>query len=360
MTDSESIIGAAARAHGAVMTESEGMAIVGHFGDPAAEYRHLCAGAALVDLSLEGVVRLDGGDRGDFLQGMLSNDIKARVVGQGCRALVLTDQGKVVADVTALVDEDAVVLVGAATGVAAAVPALERYIVADDVELHPSGASEHVFGLFGPDAATVLVGRGVSTPPVDDYDHVSVDAHEGPIRIVRVPGPGVGGYLCVMPTAGAVAWWSGVVESGAAQPVGYEAHELLRIESGVARLGRDVTSDTLALETPFEDAISFQKGCYLGQEIVERVTARGKVNRRLVGILLVGGAAESPAPRPNDKLLVGDREVGWITSAAWSWDRGQFVGLGYVRRQHCEPGTTLDVHMQDGIAPATVSALPFA
>jgi len=359
VTNSESIIGAPARTHGAVMTEIEGVAIAAHFGDPAAEYRRLGQGAAIVDLSLDGVMRVDGGDRCDFLQGMMSNDIKARVAGQGCRAFVLTDQGKVVADVATLVDEDAVVLLGAATGVAAAVPALERYIVADDVEVKASGKTEHVFGLFGPDAASSLAALGLPTLPVSEYDHAVVAVDEGPIRVVRVPAPGVGGYLCVVPTAGAVAWWSRVVASGVAGPVGHEAHELWRIESGVARYGRDVTGDTLALETPFEGAISFQKGCYLGQEIVERVTARGKVNRRLVGILLAGGQSQTSVPRPGDRLLIGEREVGWITSAAWSWDRGRFVALGYLRREHLEPGTTLEAHMADGIVPATVSALPF-
>ena len=359
MTDSESIIGVVARAHGAVMTEIEGMAIAARFGDPAEEYRRLREGAAIVDLSLDDVMRVRGGDRCDFLQGMMSNDIKAREAGQGCRALVLTDQGKVVADVATLVDEDTVVLVGAATGIAAAGPALERYIVADDVELNASGATEHVFGLFGPDAATSLAALGLSTLPATDYDHAVVTTDEGAIRVVRVPAPGVGGYLCVVPGAGAVAWWLRVVASGAALPAGHEAHELWRIESGIARYGRDVTSDTLALETPFEDAISFQKGCYLGQEIVERVTARGKVNRRLVGILLPT-AQQAPVPQARDRLLIGEREIGWLTSAAWSPARGGFVALGYVRREHLEPGTTLDVHTADAVVPATVSALPFA
>jgi len=115
-----------------------------------------------------------------------------------------------------------------------------------------------------------------------------------------------------------------------------------------------VTAETLALEAPYETAISFRKGCYLGQEVMERVTARGHVNRKLVGVELTGDVV----PPADALLFAGDREVGRVTSAARSWRLDRVVGLAYVRREHLAPGSVLALDAADG-APVTVRALPF-
>ncbi len=135
------------------------------------------------------------------------------------------------------------------------------------------------------------------------------------MHVVRVPSPGAGGFLCHVPLAGAAVWWERCLGRGGAVPAGLEAYEVLRIESGVPWHGHDVTAETLALEAPYETAISFRKGCYLGQEVMERVTARGHVNRKLVGVEVPGDAV----PETGTRLYAGDREVGWLTSAARAW-----------------------------------------
>jgi folate-binding protein YgfZ len=225
--------------------------------------------------------------------------------------------------------------------------------VADDVEIVPAGATERSFALLGPGAVDVMARLGVAVPE-SPYDHVRTEAGGAALHVVRVPAPGVGGFLCHVSASAAAAWWETCLDVGGALAVGYEAFDVLRIESGVPWHGRDVTAETLALEAPYEAAISFRKGCYLGQEVMERVSARGHVNRKLVGLEVAGDVA----PAAGTRLRAGDRDVGWITSAARSWRFGSVLALAYVRREHLEAGTTLVVGDGPGTS-ATVRALPF-
>jgi folate-binding protein YgfZ len=349
----ESIIVPAARERGAAFIEIDGRTVPASFGDPAAEYRALREGAGLADVAGDDRLRVTGTDRIDFLQGMLSNDVRGLTPGGGCHTLLLTDQGRVVADLVALALADAMLLDGAAEGIRGAMAALERYIVADDVELARVGDAEHVLALYGPRAPAVLAELGVSVP-VDAYGHAAVTVLGSTVQIVRVPAPGAGGFLCRLASEDGARWWRACLAAAAVVPVGAEALETLRVESGVPRYGHDVGSDTLALEAPFSDAINFGKGCYLGQEVVERVTARGHVNRKLAGLLVAG----ADVPATGDRLWVGEREVGWLTSTAWSWALGRPVALGYVRREHLAPGTEVEIRASTGPATATVAAFP--
>jgi folate-binding protein YgfZ len=158
-----------------------------------------------------------------------------------------------------------------------------------------------------------------------------------------------------VPGAKVEAWWRGCMDVGIA-PAGFEAFEALRIESRVPAYGVDVGPDTIALEAPLDAAISFGKGCYLGQEVIERVTARGHVNRKLVGLVIDGAVV----PCAGDAIIVGDKEIGRVTSAAWSWTLARPVALGYVRREHVAPETRVDVRAAGGALAATVSAPPLA
>jgi len=284
---------------------------------------------------------------------MLSNDVKKLTAGTGCPALLLTEQGKTVADLMVLASEDALALDGIASSLVAAQAALERFLVADDVEIVPAGAAERTFALLGPGAADVMARLGVAVP-ASPYDHVRTEVGGSALHVVRVPVPGVGGFLCRVSANAATAWWETCLDVGGVVAAGYDAFDVLRIESGLPWHGRDVTAETLALEAPYEAAISFRKGCYLGQEVMERVTARGHVNRKLVGLEVAGDVA----PVAGARVRAGDREVGWVTSAVWSWRFGRVLALAYVRREHLEPGTALVVGDAPGTS-ATVRALPF-
>jgi folate-binding protein YgfZ len=321
------------------------------FGDPATEYAALRAGAGVVDLAWWGRLRVTGGDRATFLQGMLSNDVQKLAPGDGCPALLLSEQGRAVADLVVLATDDAIVLVGHAASLVGARAALERFIVADDVELIDESSAIRAVAVLGPAASDVLDRAGLAVPAAS-YGHVQTVIDDVPVDVVRVPSPGVGGFVGFVPADAASHLWMRIVDAGATR-VGYEAFDVLRIESGVPWHGRDVTAETLALEAPYDAAISFRKGCYLGQEVMERVTARGHVNRKLVGLVLAGHVVP-PADAP---VFAGERDVGRVTSSGWSWRLGCPVALAYVRREQLEPGTTLAVGDDPKIA-ATVRAWP--
>jgi len=344
---------AALQRHGGALGAVDGHAVALHFGDAAAEYRALREGAAVVDMPWLDRLEVIGSDRVTFLQGMLSNDVAKLTPGSGCRALLLSEQGRTIADLIVLATADATALEGVASALPAARVALERFIVADDVEIGPPAAPRRTFAILGPAATDVLQRLDLAAPDAA-YAHAPIDFQAAVPHVVRIPSPGVGGFLCDVPLASAADWWERCRDHGGAVAAGLAAYDVLRIESGVPWHGRDVTSETLALEAPYEDAISFRKGCYLGQEVMERVTARGHVNRKLVGIEI----AADVVPDAGARLFADERDVGWITSAARSWRLGSVVALAYVRRENLQPGTTLALGMPGGMA-ATVRALPF-
>jgi folate-binding protein YgfZ len=136
-----------------------------------------------------------------------------------------------------------------------------------------------------------------------------------------------------------------------ATPVGLGALEVLRVEQGTPRFGADMDEKTIPLEANLQRAIHYQKGCYIGQEVIARATFRGHVNRHLVGLRFAG-----PAPAPRAELFTGDRRVGWVTSVVESPRLGT-IGLGYAHRDVGQPGTELA--LAGGTAKVTVVALPF-
>jgi len=163
------------------------------------------------------------------------------------------------------------------------------------------------------------------------------------------------GILLAAPPRGAAALFDACVEAGA-RPLGMRALNILRVEAGVPWSGIDIDENTLIMETGRESAISFTKGCYLGQEVVERIAARGHVNRGLAGIV----CAADDLPAPGARLLADGHEVGYVTSAVRSEGLGRGIGLAMIQRKHSAAGERLTV--DTGAAPmeVTVAALPFA
>jgi folate-binding protein YgfZ len=329
--------------------DDRGILLPRRFGDAAAEYAALRGGVAVVDLGFRTLVRARGEDRATFLQGMLTNDVAALAPGGGCAALLLTIQGRVTADVRVLALADAIVLEVDVRARAALVDALEKLLVADDVELGEPDAPVALIGVDGPDAGRVL---GDPAARLAAFAHVTTSLAGVAVRVQRaseVRGPG---FVVHAPAAEAPRVWDALVAAGA-RPCGMEALEGRRVEVGVPRIGLDMDGSTLALEVPVDDAISATKGCYLGQEVVARGTARGHVNRRLVGLRLRGPEPASGAP------LVGDgKEAGRLTTVAHAFGAGGIAALGLVRREHWAPGTELAV--RGGATVATVAEFPLA
>ncbi len=328
-------------AAGARFGERRARPVVASYGDVASEYAALRGGAGLIDLSTRGVLEATGPVRLKFLQGMLTNDLAGRSPGQGCRAALLSARGAVRALVRALVDEDVVLLETDFDRVLPLQQGLEFHRVAAPVRFAPRAVA--VLAVAGSEAEAALRRTGVQ-PPAEAESHVAATVGGQPARVARagdVPG---GGFVLHASPEGARAVWDAVVQAGA-RPVGLDALDVRRVESLRPWWGDDVTEENLLHETGLvPECVSFHKGCYIGQEIVARVDARGgHVNKALRGLRL-----EAPLA-PGAVLTVGGKSVGRVTTAAASPRLGP-IALAYVHRDHFDAGTVVEA---DG-TPATV------
>ena len=353
----EGVLFEAHRAAGAAFAEVAGRRVPEHFGDPRAEYEAVRRAVGLIDLSVQGKVRFTGADRVDFLNRMLSNDVKGLPVGGGCRAFLLNPKGHVVAYLALHVLGEELLADTDRLTADAAIEMLNRYVVADDVTVEDVSDAWGLLSLQGPKAAAALGDLLGAAPPLEPLQHVERQVAGGPARIVWRSRTGEAGYDLWVPMRRLPPLWEAAMQAGSRhglRPVGMDALEMLRIEAGEA-WGPDVGGDILAMETGLEQAISFTKGCYIGQEFVVRIAHRGHVNRRLSGLVLNGARV----PLAGSKVVVDDKEMGWITSAAFSPALGRPIALGYVRRECNAPGSKVMVQVGGGTEEAEVVALPF-
>lgn len=342
-------------AAGAVFTRVSQREMPAHFGPVRAEWdavRHRCG---LLDAGFRRLLRLTGTDRATFLQGMLSNDVASLRDGQGVYAAFLTQQGRVVADVRVYVVPDEMWLDTPTQCVASLRMGLERYLIADDVEFVDDERWAPLISLEGPGAAeTVDSVLGDTAGQLEPFTHRAVPVDGGTVRVVAVNHTGESGFLLFGSPDLAGRLWERCHGAGAV-PVGLDALEILRVEAGMPWYGRDMDESMLVSEVGIEAAISSRKGCYLGQEVVERVAARGQVQRRLVGMLCEGRVV----PAPQAKLTDNGKEIGWVTSAVWSPACEAVVALGYTRRTHWQVGSTGRVTVPGGTSAVRLVSLPF-
>ena len=346
--------------HGATLKEFCGCELPGRFSaDPAQEYRAVREAAGLLDLSFRTQVRVTGADRVSFCQGMMTNDVARLAEGEGCYAAMLTAQGRLVADFRVLALRGAFLLDVDARIKDKLVGSLSRYIVGDDVALEDEGAAWVSLGVEGPKWRAVLEAAGSSVAPLARIcDHAQAQAAGTDVRIVRSSLTGEDGCQILVPRQAAETLWEGLLAAGSGvgvRPVGTDALDTLRIEAGIPWYGHDMDESRVVLEVGLDSAISHTKGCYLGQEVVERASARGHVNRRLTGLVLGG----TTVPASGDKVLHDAREVGWVTSATLSPYLERAICLAYVRRECLRPGTRVLIDKGGEMMIAEVLSLPF-
>lgn len=345
--------------HGAHVIDDRGIALPASFTDPLREYHAVREKVGLIDASFRVSLRMTGEDRVSFLQGIVSNDIKALRPGEGCAATLLTEQGRLVADLRVYALESALLIDVDARIKDKALDTFSRFIIADDVELEDLSEQCVTLALQGPLAIHVLTAAGVALSLAKAFQHGVATINGAAVHIARADDTGADGYALFVPRAEAEHVWQTLVRVGepfGLQPVGMTALNLLRVEAGIPWYGVDMDESRIVLEVGLEHAISFKKGCYLGQEVVERATARGHVNRKLSGLLVHG----ETIPVSGDKLFHDTQEVGWITSAIASPRCGRPIALAYVRREQCAPGTQLRIDRQGIPVIAEVTTLPFA
>jgi tRNA-modifying protein YgfZ len=291
-------------------------------------YEALRHGAARFDLSTRGRLRVTGRDRARLLHNVTSNEVKKLSPGAGCYAFVLTPQGRIQADLTLFCFADHF-LIDTEPELRETVPRLIlKYKVADQVEVEDVTDGTWAIGVEGPCAKQALAAAGIPAPATPYAHELS-----GECTIANVSITGQPGFRIFGPSGQKQPSFDAKIIEASGDDL-----RQVRIENGLPRFGEDIRETTLPQESQQLHAVSFQKGCYIGQEIVERIRAQGHVNKKLVRLTIDASAA----PLPGTKLTADGKEAGEITSAVRSPQYG-VVALAYVRVPHTEPGAVLDV-----------------
>jgi glycine cleavage system T protein len=343
------------RSLGATFQEERGWELPVRYQDSMQEHRAIRESVGLIDLSFRTLYRVTGTERTRFLNGILTNDISKLEAGQGCYACLLTPQGKILADLEVYALRDYHLLELDSRWKEQALDHLNKYIIADDVAFEELGDSA-LLALQGPGAMTLLQRL---TPgailPAGEQRCVELTLNDHLCRVTQASITGEEGYKLVTSMHKAAGVWQALQEGGAT-PVGMAALNALRLEAGIPWFGVDFDEGNFPQEAGIEDrAVSFTKGCYVGQEIVIRIAHRGHVNRRTSGLTM----QHEPIPCPGDRVLLEGKEVGQITSAASSLILGKVIALGMLRRESHEPGTVVHIESSGEPVPAEVTPLPF-
>lgn len=329
-----------------------GMRTAQVFSSTAAELGTLLAAAGVYDLGWRNFLLCMGEDRVRWLNGMVTNSVTGLGEGAGCYAFVLSAQGRIQGDLTIFQRADALWLQTDAAQMDALTAFLDRYIIMDDVTLQAQ-TSWTAIGIAGPKAQEMLAAVGLTAEGMSPIQIREVTWSDRQVCLVAAHSPLRPRFELWMPASSAFEFWQAITHAGAA-PCGADALEQLRILEGVPAYHVDITSRELAQETGQQHALHFAKGCYLGQEIVERIRSRGNVHRTFSGFVLhVGGDALLPAPKT--KVLADGQPAGDLTSITRIplLEAGEVaLALGYIRREALDRGDTLTC------AGASIAAAP--
>lgn len=348
-------------AAGAELVEDAGWLIPAQFGEAGREYQQVREGCGLFDLSHRGKVELTGAEASPFLHNLCTNDINDLPLGAGCEAFLTTNKARVVAHILVyhlhLHDGRPALWLDVVQGQGEKViQHLDHYVISEQVEFADRTREFAQLHLAGPRAKEVLEKALVDdVPDLEELQHMmrtfgaSDTAH-----IRRHDSLGVPGYDLVCLRGRAANVWQLLVRAGA-RPAGLQAYQTLRVEAGTPVQGVDFDETTFAPEVGrTAQAISYGKGCYLGQEPIVMARDRGQINRILRGLKLATG------PVPTGSLLYREgKEAGRVTSSVQSPLLGTGIALAYVRRHSWEPGTVVEVETAGQRHPGTVTVLPF-
>ena len=322
------------------LTETTGRSIAG-------EYRALREGCGLAR-PRTGRLEILGVDRHRFLNAYVTCDVKALQPGEGAYGFLTNPQGRILSDLVVTAHEDRLWLQlpeGQEEPVAAH---LRKYVLADRVEIRALEDMQPVT-LIGPGAAAAL--GGAELPPEGDWRHLRSKVQGTEVALQRSGRLGAEAYTLWVSASIADLLVERLLEEPGVTPAGSEALEVLRVEAGIPRFGKDFGPENFPQETGAEEAISYTKGCYLGQEVVARIHYRGGVQKTLRGLVF-----DAPVPASGAALLHDGREAGKVGSVVDSIALGRPIGLAILHRRAAAPGTRLEI---EGSGGAEVRELPF-
>jgi folate-binding protein YgfZ len=332
-----------------------GATTAARFADPQLGLAALLGGCGIYDLGFRGRISLAGGDRTRWLNGMVTNNIRDLALGRGVYAFLLNPQGRILGDMSAYNLGETIVVETDRSQVEKIVATFDHYIIMDDVEVTDISEKQTTLGLAGPKSRAILNAAGIEVPEMQPLQMITprcnCDCGCVSCTVVRGEDEHHESYEIWLAPQDVYKTWRTLLAAGAT-PVGSEALEMHRVAAGIPIYGIDIRERDLPQETEQMRALNFNKGCYVGQEIVERIRSRGNVHRKFTGLLVEGAAAIVAGA----KIISNEKEVGEVTSVATlptpSGERT--VALGYIRREVGVPGRAVTI----GTAKATVIQLP--
>lgn len=351
---------------GARFATLNGFEAASDYGDPLRESRFLHQSAGWIDLEFRSRICLLGEDRVSFLNGQVSNDVKALHAGEGCYAALVNSKGKMECDLNVFLLPEEILLdfePGYRDGV---IQRLEHYIVADDVQVVDVCPHYSLISIQGPKApqAVEALSWELSIPLKQRSLSRQVVPHVGEVYLVRHARLGTEGFDLFVPMENlehAARQTLEATRSIGGGPCGWSSWEQVRIEKGIPRFGVDMNNSNLPPETGLDkQMISYTKGCYIGQEVIARIRTYGRVAKALRGLEIHNAVTPPPA---QTKLLKEGKPVGYLTSSLYSPRLEKMIALAYVRKECNQPGQSLDLDLdldrEGNQAFATVVPLPF-
>jgi folate-binding protein YgfZ len=350
------------QARGARFLDLNGQETVADYGEAPVEYAALGQSAGIIDLSFRSRLCILGSDRVKFLNGQVTNNVKDLRTGEGCYAALVSAKGKIQSDLHIYILENEILLDFEPGLVEAVQQRLEKYIIAEDAQVVDVSAPYGLWSVQGPKATAIIK----SLP-------WNVTIPEKPNALTRINDATLGEIYVANHARTLHTGYDLFVPGGAMQPVGdqlitvaketggrfcgWQALEIARIEAGIPRFGADMDETNLASEVLDTGAISYSKGCYIGQEVIARIRTYGQVAKSLRGLRLPDNLRTLPIK--GDKLFLGEKEVGYITSAVASPQLKGNIALGYIRREANQIGTELRLQMPPDKIPVKILDLPF-
>jgi folate-binding protein YgfZ len=313
----------------AIHGESSNGLVAADFGDVRAEFYSLLSGCGVYDLGWRAKIALTGADRVRWLNGMISNNVRDLATGHGVYAFLLNAQGRIQADLYAFQRGHSLLVDTERSQREKVLQLLDHYIIADDVEVNDISGQLTALGLTGPGSRNVLERAGMLIPELNYLQFADTVWNNVSITVLHSGEEAKDSWQLWIAPEQVRALCDALVKAGA-RPSGTAALDLFRISRGIPRFGQDIRERDLPQETGQMRALNFTKGCYLGQEIVERIRSRGAVHRQF-GAFSIGG----PLPEPGTKIYADGKEVGEVTSSATLPLKGAdcAVALGYLRRE---------------------------
>jgi folate-binding protein YgfZ len=321
-----------------------------NFGDPKAELEALRTGCGVFALAWRGRINVSGKDRVRWLHNMVTNNVRDLQENRGNYNFVLNAQGRILGDMYIYCRGESFALETDTSQVQTLINAMRRFIIMDKVDMVEVGADSVSIGICGPKAESVLANAGINANGMQPLQVRDIGTDDVAATLIRGPEQKPGWFELWLDPNKAQELWNLLVRAGA-KPVGAEALEMWRVLQGIPNYGQDIRDRDLPQETEQPQALNFTKGCYIGQEIVERIRSRGQVHRKFTGFIF-----GDRVPRPGKYESEG-RALAEITSIARipTTEGGRNIGLGYVRREAVAAGPKIAL---DGIE-ATVVDLPF-